>query len=1614
MGIAGKFCRTVPGGVWETKIENGFGAFTPCVTDTLVINISMLVLLSFAVKRIRLIRGSSDAPVVRHSVKRRRGHVLLIALAAYSALQPLAQLGLGISSDNPEGNKSPPPYEIVAMIVSSATWIAVLIMLCLETRIYVTEYKWHYRFALLYVLVAQITKFRFVLELKDYLDKYAFGVSCGYFAAQAVFTVVAWIYSPEITEEGDYRPIPEDITVEYEDQMPSEKVCPECHASIFSRIVFSWMTPLMETGYKRPLTEKDIWQLDEWDRTENLYRKKFWDDECKKANPWLLAALHRCLGPRFWLGGIFKVGNDLSQFVGPFFLNLLLESMQTGAPVWQGYIYAALIFVGIFGGVLCEAQYFQNVMRTGFRARSVLVAAVFRKSVRLSQVGRQGFTSGKIVNLMTTDAEALQQICQQLHGLWSAPLRIVGAVVFLYYQLGVASLIGSSILLLLFPAQTFIISRMQKLTKEGLQRTDTRIGLVSEVLSAMDVVKCYAWEDSFSSKVQNVRNDELSWFRKAQLLSAINSFLLNSIPVFVTVLAFGIYTLLGGKLTPAKAFTSLSLFSVLRFPLFMFPTLITQAVNAKVSLKRLQELLLAEELALLPNPPIQKELPGISIKDGSFSWDPKAERPTLTNINFEVPVGSFVAIVGGTGEGKTSLISAAIGELPPLADTEIILRGRVAYVSQVSWIFNATVRDNVLFGAPYDPVRYNRAIEVSALAQDLQILAGGDLTEIGERGVNLSGGQKQRVSIARAVYSTADVYLFDDPLSALDAHVGREVFDKCLRDELRGKTRVLATNQLHFLPHVDYIFLVHDGMIKEQGTYEDLISNGPLFKQLMENAGKMENTDEESAESSDESNINGDMKTQRAPSLKKKSSSKKEKKKSVLIKKEERETGVISFRVLERYKNALGGFWVVAILFLCYIMTETFRLSSSTWLSYWTQPTSGQEHSANFYNGIYGALSFCQVLVTLLNSFWLVTSSLYAAARLHNGMLASVLRAPMSFFHTNPIGRVVNRFAKDTGDIDRNVALWSNMFLVSIFQLLSTFVLIGFVNTISLWAILPLLVGFYVAYLYFQSTAREVKRLDSITRSPVYAQFGEALNGVATIRAYRAHDRLAEFNGTTMDNNVRFTLVNMSGNRWLAVRLEFVGGLMIFLAAAFAVLANANASSQASVAPQMGLLLSYALNITSLLTAVLRLASLAENSFNAVERVGTYADLPAEAPLVVENRRPPPGWPSAGAIEMKNVVMRYRPDLPPVLHGLSVSIKPSEKVGIAGRTGAGKSSMLNVLFRLVEIESGQILIDGYDISKMGLRDLRNAVGIIPQTPVLFSGSIRFNLDPFNEHKDVEIWESLERAHLKDVVKRNSKGLDAEVAEAGENFSVGQRQLLSLARALLRRCKILVLDEATAAVDVGTDAIIQKTIREEFRACTMLIIAHRLNTIIDCDKILVLDAGKVVEMDTPATLLANENGVFTGMIRSTGAANAQYLMSIVRGDVDVKSELEEMASIEQRKWAASARWAIATRWALAKSLTASQGDLQAICGQSSSSETPTILETTRDAVQTLHDLLSGRHNEAIDAELSARNAPREVWWNSMLRVIEGLAVMARGVRSRLNRSGSAQNFASLGD
>eukprot|EP00897_Mesotaenium_endlicherianum_P008662 jgi/Mesen1/7824/ME000417S07136 len=1493
-------------GTWTSVIEK-LGKATPWSITTTYLAITHITLIVFATLRLFFL---FRAPSVTKRRLRYRGiQAARCVLSAACFILPLMQLSARI-----------PLYDIVTVVLASMAWGFASIAFICELSVFVKKGDWYLRFAVIFVLIGQLAELYYAKERLSQYSNTVVGLFLSFTAFQVLLGLLAVFYHPDLEPvdqngtsdgEGPYEALPG------QEAGGEAAVFPEYRVGLVKRVLFSWMTQLMRHGYRQPLQDADVWHLHPSDCSDSVAHRFWakWDVEKERPKPWLLRALHATFGARFWLGGMFKIGNDAAQFVGPLMLKSLLASMQDGKPAWHGCLYALVILLGLTMGVLCEAQYFQNVMRVGFQIRIALVASVFRKSLQLSYSGRSKFSSGRIVNMMTSDSDAVTSVCQNLHNLWSSPTRICIAMGLLYAQLGVSSLLGLTVLVLMIPTQAYVVRQIQKMQKQVLQRADKRVALMNEILSSMDIVKCYAWEDRFQKSVVAIRTEELHWLRKSQYLNALNNMLLNIVPVLVTVVGFGGFALLGGNLTADRAFTAISLFSV---------------VQANVSLTRVQELLLAEERHLDVFPPSDSKLPAVEFNGGSFNWDPEVVPPVLQDIQLQVPVGCLIAVIGGTGQGKSSLVSAMLGEVPPVEPQQApVVRGRVAFVPQVAWIYNASVRDNVLFGLPYDRQRYQAAIRASALEHDLEQLQGGDLTEIGERGVNLSGGQKQRVSLARAVYADADVYILDDPLSALDARV----FDSCVRGCLKGKTRIMVTNQLHFLPAADHVVLLKGGRIVEQGAFADLRSSGaPFLQELLDQAGSLEDGgagggadkgeqgglaagDDASAVqalSSSKEGEKGGMPAAVEEGLKGGGEKQQQQQKQAvaLVKSEEREVGRITRKVVQSYVTAMGGWHFLLVLLAFYAVIEVVKACANLWVSYWAGASTrrGSQHSVLFYIGVHALISVVQLLFTFCNQFWLMFTSIRAGRALHEGMLKAILRAPMAFFHANPQGRLINRFTRDTSDIDKTLPNYCSLFLFGCFSLLSTLAVITALDTLALVAVVPLLVGFYYAYAYFQTTMREAKRLDSVARSPVYAQFSEALNGLATIRAYRAHVRMTGVNGRAVDRSVRYTLLTMSANRWLAIRLESLGALMIFAVAIFAVLSSARSAAaadmggaQASTAPLLGLILSYALSITSLLTMTLRLASVAENSFNAVERVGAYSEITPEAPAVIEGSRPPPTWPAEGAISFDNVVMRYREDLPAVLQGLTADVKGGEKIGVVGRTGAGKSSLLNALFRIVEIESGRIAIDGLDLRHMGLADLRKKLMIIPQSPVLFTGTVRFNLDPFDEHSDAAIWESLARAHLKALVSRLPNGLETLVVEGGDNFSVGQRQLLSLARALLRRSRVLVLDEATAAVDLGTDALVQKTIRKEFHACTMLIIAHRLNTIIDSDRILVMDAGKVVEYDTAKALLERK-GLLYSMVQSTGASNAKYLHRAAFGEANVEEELVAPAAEEEKRWA----------------------------------------------------------------------------------------------------------------
>ncbi|KAG2236972.1 hypothetical protein INT48_002041 [Thamnidium elegans] len=1308
-----------------------------------------------------------------------------------------------------------------------------------------------------------------------------------------------------------------------EDELDS----PEEKTNIFGRLTFSWMTPLMRLGYQKPLVMDDLWNLKSDDQSA-IVGAKFqhnWQQEMNKEKPSLLRALVKTLGGPFFLAALFKALQDVLQFTQPLLLKQLMKwvtsyNSDEPQPAYRGI----MIAIGMFLTAICQTmflhQYFQRCFMTGMRLRAALVTSIYQKTLVLSNASRQKSTVGEIVNHMSVDAQRLMDLCTYFHIVWSGPFQIVIALFFLYNTMGPSIGAGVGILILAIPLNTYIARKMRTYQKTQMGNKDARVKLMNEILNGIRVIKLYAWESPFLEKISFIRNDlELATLKKIGVLSAVQNFTWTSIPFLVSLSTFAVYVFISDSpLTSDVAFVAIALFGLLQFPLTVFPNVITSTIEASVSLYRIESYLSSQEIDrnavtrsdYRNDPSYTDETPLVEINNAEFKWSMEDPTPVLRNINLKVRKGEVTAVVGRVGSGKSSLISALLGDTCKLQG-DVILRGSVAYVPQQPWVMNASLRDNIVFGHRWDPHFYDRVLEACSLKSDIAILNGGDQTEIGERGINLSGGQKARVSLARAIYARADIYLLDDPLSAVDAHVGRHIFDHVIGPEgiLKNKARVLVTHGISYLPRIDHVVMLRDGQVALNGTYADLMSqkselyalindfgnqttNKPASEDEVSFEGTIEISEDEIPQSDTASielipreedatlryrrqRMNSDVSAMSARTLRRASlvslhkyGKAKNGETERLITVEESAKGSVTWDVYKQYAKSCSTYGVIAVLTLI-VLAQLASVGTNLWLKYWSSQNQSQGSNDNiwFYLGIYALIGWASTLFAMVQTLVLwVYCAIRSARVLHSQMLETIVRSPMSFFDTTPLGRILNRFSKDQHTVDEVLPRTFNGYFRVLFSVISTIVIIAFSTPLFIILVIPL--GFIYVYVqrYYLATSRELKRLDSIGKSPIYSHFQETISGVSTIRAYEQQNRFMFENEGKLDDNQRAYFPSISCNRWLAVRLEFLGSIIILAAALFAVLGVVYGSSRID-AGLVGLSVSYALNVTQALNWVIRSYCEIETNVVSVERIKEYIDLPTEKYNAV--RGVSPMWPEKGLIEFRDYATRYRPGLDLALRDLSFTVAPREKIGIIGRTGAGKSSLSLSLFRIVEAAKGSIFIDGVDISSLRLFDLRSRLTIIPQDPVLFAGSVRENLDPFGTHDDAELWQALQHSHLSEHITKMDGKLNAVVLEGGENFSVGQRQLICLARALLRKTTILVLDEATAAIDVETDSIIQETIRRQFANCTILTIAHRINTVLDSDRILVLDKGSIAEFESPTNLLQDKESIFYSMAKEAG-------------------------------------------------------------------------------------------------------------------------------------------------
>uniref|UniRef100_A0A915NTY2 Multidrug resistance-associated protein 1 n=1 Tax=Meloidogyne floridensis TaxID=298350 RepID=A0A915NTY2_9BILA len=1175
---------------------------------------------------------------------------------------------------------------------------------------------------------------------------------------------------------------------------------------------------------------------------------------------------------------IVKLFSDLLQFTNPVLLKLLIAFTEDPSiPMWQGVGLAALMFIASELSSLMLNHYYYLMFRLGVRIQSVLSAAVYKKTLRLSSSSRHEKTVGEIVNLMAIDVDRFQQITPLTHQYWSTPLQVSLALWMLWSQIGASVLSGVAVMLLLLPVNSLITMQTKKYQMRQMTVKDERTKMVNEVLNGIKVIKLYAWEPPMEKVITKLRNKELSLIRKSAFLRTLSDMLNSAVPFLVALSTFATYVLIDPEknlLTPEIAFVSLTLFNQLRQPMSTVADLISQTVQVTVSNNRLKHFLVAEELTdyveKFPiedgssSPPLSfYQNNAIVAENASFSWDRTDNQPVLHSLNFTIPRQKLVLIVGTVGSGKSSILMALLGEMNKLYG-RIGVYGRLAYVSQQPWVQNNSVKNNIIFGNIPDEYFYNRVINCCALKHDIDILPQGDATEIGEKGINLSGGQKARISLARCVYQNPDIYFLDDPLSAVDSQVGNEIFKELFGPEglLRHKTRLLVTNELSFLPSSDFILIVKDGRVISSGTYTELSQDGTLnrlfydvnlerlkstttsrkdkliSKNTVDEQNDMDNVSDDTDETfmdenaADVENLMGAsvMSTvstilakrkyststsyrRRRPTMRESS----EPSLDVPIMRqltgvEKVETGRVKPAVYLGYFRAMG-FCLSGLFFLGMILSTLASMSRNLWLTEWSNDQSPTGHPYNESQpvsvrlGVYAGIGFLEVFLMFFGMSSLLFGGVSASKNLHAPLLHAIFRAPMYFFDTTPFGRILNRIGKDIETID---------------------------------FLLPYNVQFFAQCV---------------------------LQGAPTIRAYGQTDRFSRILQQKVDAHVQCRYLNYVANRWLSIRLEFIGNCVVLFAAFFAAISRGSIS-----AGVLGLSVSYSLNITFVLNFAVRQISKLETNIVSVERVNEYSNTKPEAEWITEpSKRQPQNWANHGNIEFRDYSTRYRSGLDLVIYHLNAQVQARERIGIVGRTGAGKSSITLALFRMVEPCSGTIFIDGVDITDLGLHDLRSAITIIPQDPILFSGTLRFNLDPFERYTDQEIWTALDHASLREFAAAQPNKLEHEITEGGENISVGQRQLVCLARALLRapHSRILVLDEATAAVDADTDMRIQQSIREHFSHCTVLTIAHRLNTILDYDRVLVMEQGRVKEFDSPQTLLSNPDSEFLKQAKHAG-------------------------------------------------------------------------------------------------------------------------------------------------
>ncbi|XP_074521778.1 ATP-binding cassette sub-family C member 12-like [Halichoeres trimaculatus] len=1308
------------------------------------------------------------------------------------------------------------------------------------------------------------------------------------------------------------------------------------NAGFLSFATFSWMTPMMWAIFRNRLVLSSL-SLSSLDSAitsgERLHR--LWEEEVEKAGlerASLVGVILRFQRTRLIISVLVGVLATVAAFLGPAVLvHEILKYADTPeqSSVYQGVGLAFSLFFSEFSKAFLMSLQWAINLRTAVRLKGAFSSVAYQKVISLR--AHSGVSMGEMINVLTSDGDRMFTAVMFGSYVLSYPVLFFVCIVYACFVLGYTALTGACVYIIFIPLQFFLAKLINMFRWRCVQITDSRVRTMNEILSNIKLIKMYAWEDSFQEKIAGLRRKERKQLQRVSLVQNMNTSMSGIIPTIATVLTFIIHTVLNSGLNTSDAFTTIAIFNAMRFCLALMPMSVKAMAEAAVSLTRLRKILLIQN----PEPYMEQMMnsdTAIEVKKATLSWTKlggqtdsspgsanggngheskktESNQPTLRNISFTLPKGHLLGVCGNVGSGKTSLISSIL-ELMHLLSGSLSADGTFAYVSQQAWIFHGTVRENILMGEPFNKTRYDRTLEVCSLRADLNILPYGDQTEIGERGLNLSGGQKQRISLARAVYSNRDIFLLDDPLSAVDAHVGKHIFEECIKKELKGKSIILSTHQLQYLEFCDDILVLEDGEVLESGDHQALMKVNGRYAQLISNYQQLpdcgpelsETQREESATAPQsaameeeveigdgndsgivnlgfdmsEENDDGATTDHKCEFINTELSCVKSG--GQLVVQESATEGAVSWRVYQLYCKAAGGYILTSLIFLVIVLMIGSTAFSNWWLSFWLgnmnatsslQGDTSQSAHLRFYQTIYGAVAVVMVLLAVIKCFSYTWITLKASCKLHDTMFHKIVFSPMSFFDVTPTGRILNRFSRDQEEVDAVLPFHIDPFLQFCLMVTFTMIVISAVFPAMLVAVVIMGALFTIILFVFQRSICQMKKMENISRSPCISLTTSTLQGLSSIHAYDDRDRHIKQFKSLNDTYSNHSSLYHCGTRWLTFWLDFMASTMTLLVSLFVVLSGDDVISPAL----KGLAMTYTIQLTGMLQYVVRQLTEVKARFNSVERLQEYTkDCTSEAPRHMAEAQIPEGWPKSGAITFQGYKMRYREKTPIVLNKLDFSIRAGEKLGIVGRTGSGKSSLGVALFRLVEPAGGTILIDGVDIMSIGLQDLRSRLSIIPQDPVLFMGSVRYNLDPFSHYTDQEIWAVLEKTYMKDTICRLEGKLQAQVRENGENFSVGERQLLCMARALLRSSKIILLDEATASIDAETDALIQNTIREAFQDCTVLTIAHRINTVMDADRILVMDKGEVAELDRPDVLKQRPDSLFSSLLKAANTVN----------------------------------------------------------------------------------------------------------------------------------------------